>query len=496
MNAKSLSALSGSERGTALTRFRLLQPHLEGGVPLAQLARIHSLPLRTLQRWLHRYREQGVAGLARHSRTDQGTHRRVSDTLQHLIEGIALRTPPPSVAAVHRQVVTFAVAQGEHPPSYGSVYAIMKRLSPALVTLAHDGTKAYQQAFDLLHRREAGRANEIWQADHTQLDLWLVNEHGQPARPWLTVILDDYSRAVAGFGVSFRAPSAIQTALVLRQAIWRKTAPAWHLCGIPETFYTDHGSDFTSQHLEQVSADLRMKLVFSQVGMPRGRGRIERFFRTVNQLFLCTLPGYAPAGTGRVTPALTLSALEERLFAFLVEHYNQRVHGETGLAPQARWEQGGFLPRLPESLEQLDLLLLTVAKARQVRRDGIHFQGFRYLAPTLAAYIGEPVIIRYDPRDLGELRVFYDGQFLCRAVSPDLAGETLSLRDIIRTRNHRRHELRQMLRERTQVVDSLLDAHRGFHPSPEQEPNTLGVPATLDPPPPAVAPKLKRYVND
>ena len=41
---------------------------------------------------------------------------------------------------------------------------------------------------------------------------------------------------------------------------------------------------------------------------------------------------------------------------------------ELPVAPQARWEATGFLPRLPESLEQLDLLLLTVAKARQVRR--------------------------------------------------------------------------------------------------------------------------------
>ena len=132
----------------------------------------------------------------------------------------------------------------------------------------------------------------------------------KPARPWLTIILDDYSRAVAGFGVSLTAPSAIHTALVLRQAIWRKAAPHWHVCGIPETFYTDHGSDFTSHHLEQVSADLRMELVFSQAGMPRGRGKIERFFRSLNQLFLCGLPGYTPAGSACPRPTLTLSALE------------------------------------------------------------------------------------------------------------------------------------------------------------------------------------------
>jgi hypothetical protein len=53
-------------------------------------------------------------------------------------------------------------------------------------------------------------------------------------------------------------------ALALRQAIWRKEDPRWQICGIPSTFYTDHGSDFTSKHLEQVADDLNMALIFSE----------------------------------------------------------------------------------------------------------------------------------------------------------------------------------------------------------------------------------------
>lgn len=483
-----LVVLSEHERAQALARFHLLQLNLEGNVPLAHVARLHGVPLRTLQHWMRRYQARGVAGLTRKARTDRGRQRRVTPELTRFIEGLALGKPPPLVATIHRQVVALATQQGSHAPSYRSVYAIVKRLAPALVTLAHDGTKAYREAFDLLYRREADRPNAIWQADHTQLDLWLLDDRGQPARPWLTVILDDYSRAVAGFGVNLTAPSAIQTSLVLRQAMWRKTHPRWQVRGIPDSFYTDHGSDFTLQHLEQVSADLRMTLIFSEAGMPRGRGRIERFFRTVNQLFLCTLPGYAPAGSSSVTPVLTLSTLEERLLTFLVEQYNHRRHSETGIAPQTRWEQGGFLPRLPDSLEQLDLLLLTVATARRVQRDGIRFQGVRYLDSTLAAYVGEFVMIRYDPRDMAEIRVFYNNQFLCRAVSPELAGETLSLRDLIRARNRRRRNLRQTLQERQRTVDALLDTRRWAPTEEESRPP----PSTPEPQPAG----LKRYIND
>jgi len=48
--------------------------------------------------------------------------------------------------------------------------------------------------------------------------------------------------------------------------------------------------------LEQVAADLKIELVFSTVDMPRGRGKIERIFETINQLFLCEVPGYTPPG--------------------------------------------------------------------------------------------------------------------------------------------------------------------------------------------------------
>ena len=88
-----------------------------------------------------------------------------------------------------------------------------------LVTLAHEGTKSYSDRFDLVHRREAEAPNAIWQADHSELDVFVKDGEGKPRKPWLTIVLDDYSRAVAGYMLFFGAPSTIQTALALRQAI-------------------------------------------------------------------------------------------------------------------------------------------------------------------------------------------------------------------------------------------------------------------------------------
>jgi putative transposase len=111
---------------------------------------------------------------------------------------------------------------------------------------------------------------------------------------------------------------------------------------------------------------------------------------------------------------------------------------------------------MPDSLEALDMLLVMVAKHRIVHRDGIHFQGLRYIDPTLAAYVGEPITIRYDPRDLAEIRVFHRNRFLCRAVNPEHAGREITLKDIQAARSEHRKSLSNQINERiTRVLDFL-----------------------------------------
>jgi len=361
-------------------------------------------------------------------------------------------------------------------------------MDPGLMVLAHGGAKAYAHAYDLLHRREAARPNEIWQADHTELDILVHDEVGAVTRPWLTIVIDDHSRAIAAYRLSIHAPSALQTALTLRNAIWRKSEAGWTVCGIPEVLYTDHGSDFTSRHIEQVCAGLKTQLVFSQAGRPRGRGRIERFFGTLNTCCLAELPGYlAPEGPP-AKPSLTLSELDAALRHFIVQIYHHAQHSVTGETPQARWSRGGFLPRMPVSLEQLDLLLLTVIRPRQVQRDGIRFQSLRYIDPTLAAFVGETVTIRYDPADIAEIRVYRGDTFLCRAICQELAGETVSLKDIVRARTERRQALQSTIKNRRSLVDQVLarPAAASFAASP---PSPAATTTTR-------APSLRRYIHE
>ena len=120
-------------------------------------------------------------------------------------------------------------------------------------------------------------------------------------------------------------------------------------------------------------------------------------------------------------------------------------------------------------------------RTRRIHQDGVHFQGFRYIDLTLAAYVGEEVIVRYDPRDLAEIRVYHEGRFVCRAICQELAGQTISLKEIIRARNARRRQLREHIGARTSVADQLLP-----RPRPQTQ---VGAPTPM----PA---RLKRYFNE
>ena len=220
----SLAGRGEEGRARAMARFAVLRPHLEEGVPLARAAGEAGVPPRTAQRWLARYRRDGLAGLARPVRSDAGAHRAPSE-LVALVEGLGLKRPRSSAAAIHRRVRDVATARGWRAPSYGTVHAILSRLDPAMVTLAQDGPAAYRDRYELIHRHRAGAPNALWQADHTLLDVLVLDGSGEPARPWLTTVVDDHSRAVAGYMVFLGAPSVLNTCLALRHAIWRKADP-------------------------------------------------------------------------------------------------------------------------------------------------------------------------------------------------------------------------------------------------------------------------------
>jgi putative transposase len=88
----------------------------------------------------------------------------------------------------------------------------------------------------------------------------------------------------------------------------------------------------------------------------------------------------------------------------------------------------------------------------------------------LAAYVGEAVTIRFDPRDVSEIRVFHQNRFLCRAVSPEYADRTVTLKDIETARTAYRRSLRSQIRDRVARVADFLPAGDSASSEPPRMP--------------------------
>ena len=453
-NRINICNLSEDEREEAQKKYKLIAPYINGEASLKSIAKQQNISTRTLSYWVKGYRTEGLLGLSRKARNDKGLPKKIQPEMYDIVKALYLKNQHATNASIYRLVVSYCQTKGYYQPSYRSVCNIIRLIPKDIAFLSHEGSNAYKQKYDLLCMRNSTRPNHIWQADHVLMDVKIANAKNKPEQPWLTIIIDDCSRAICGYELSFVAPSAAKTSLCLRHAVWRKSDPDWPVFGVPEILYTDHGSDFTSKHIEQVCINLKIQLIFSQIGQPRGRGKIERFFRTLNQKLLSDL-----RLLNNAKKLMSLDQLDQIVYEF-IKKYNAETHSETKVSPNQRWLQDGFIPNILDDLAHLDLLLFTETKPRVVQRDGIHFQGSKYLAVTLAEYIGQEVTVRYSPSDIASIRVYHKGEYICQAISAELANQTISIKEIQRARNARRNALRNEINQQKSSIDAAVEACR------------------------------------
>jgi putative transposase len=210
-------------------------------------------------------------------------------------------------------------------------------------------------------------------------------------KAYLFAFLDDHSRAVMG------ARWAHHDDVVRMAAAFR---PALQARGVPQAIYLDNGSAFVDAWLLRGCAVLGIKLIHSRPGRPQGRGKVERFFRTVRDQFL------VEAGDGAGIADL---AEMNRLFAAWAETvYHRAVHSETGEAPLARWAKATPAERaVPEPAALREAFLWSerrkASKTALVSLHGNSYQVDAWLA-------GRTVELVFDPFDLARVEVRLAGK--------------------------------------------------------------------------------------
>ena len=365
----------------AATDERLTPP--ERGLLVSEIAReVHrdgdGRPLRvtarTLYRWLAAWRRDGFDGLKPLRRRDAGSHKADLATLEL---AAALRREAPARSAAHiAEVIARTQGVTVGPRTLQRFFAA-NGLERARLEGRH---RAYG-------RFEAAACGDLWIAD-----AWdgppvgeLGGRHAQ-----LFSVIDDHSRLVC-HGAFYADVSERSFQHCLRTAIARR--------GLPRRLYVDNGSAFVSGQLKLICARLAVALVHSRPYLPQGRGKKERFYRTVAEQFAVEID---TAGVA------TLADLNRWWAGWVEQCYHQRIHRVTGHTPLDRWTAGADdIFAAPDAATLAAAFRWTAVRTvTKTATVSLHGNCYR-VDPTLVGYRVE---LRYDPEDLTRIAVFCHDQ--------------------------------------------------------------------------------------
>lgn len=352
--------------------------------------------VRSLERYLSLYRKGEWDALKPQGRQNKGNMRISPAILQ---EAIRLRKERPERSV--EQIIFMLVEGGVIEPGGIAASTLARHLKQAGLSRK----ELLQANTDKGYRRfEAEDVHVLWQFDF-QHTLYLPDPKDPKKRKKaiLFAIIDDYTRLIvqSQFYWDEKLPRMEDS---LKKAILRY--------GLPEQFYCDNGAAFSSQHLVRICGKLGIQLSHSRPYRPQGRGKIERFFRFIDTSF--KPEAYQLIEQGRIA---TLEGLNQALAAWIDGYYHERVHGTTKQTPKARAAASARQPRRKSVVELMDVFLWE--ETRKVDKTGcVSLHGNEYEVEL--ELCGKKVLLRYDPFDLSQIQVWWDGTRYPNATSVDL----------------------------------------------------------------------------
>jgi len=475
--------LSEREHGLAMRRKAALDPLLQTErnteAQVEAVARVLRCSSRTVWTLLRRYRaSRRLVDLApkRNSRTTGKSliDPKVEAVIGEVIETYHLSRMRPTIVQTVSEVRRRCANAGLKLPDPGTIRRRIKRVPDVDIAASRESKKVARYRHGPLHGRTPTtiRPLERVQIDHTTVDVIVVDDlHRKPLkRPYITIAIDEYSRAVLGFYLSLDAPSATSVGLCLVHAVLPKDEWAariglqfdWPMHGRPDRLYVDNGSDFHSEAVEKGCAAWGMEIEYRPPGMPHFGGVVERMIRTA-MAAVKTLPG-ATGGSikerGERDPAqdaaMTIGELEHYLATFFAGQYHRRPHAHHGVSPNSKWKNGIFgdgstggcgLPPPINDPGRLLIDFLPLAR-RHISQRGIVWGGIHYMDDILRSYIAneqkEAFLVRRDPRDISSIWFLApDDQQHYRIRSRDITRPSVSLWELEDARRQMRAEGRR-----------------------------------------------------
>ncbi|MEU6206097.1 Mu transposase C-terminal domain-containing protein [Micromonospora musae] len=313
--------------------------------------------------------------------------------------------------------------------------AFEAQMTPAAQAAARHGERA-RRAKQVYLRRPGTRRNQVWEGDHKNLPILVLPPRGRAIQPWITVFIDDATRVITGWALS-PTPHTGTVLTALRMGMLPD--PCGPATGVPAALRLDQGLEFAANAVAAAAQALGIEAPPLPGYHPHLKGKIERAFRTIDQMLLTALPGFTggprkidgtlegPLRDDRSTCTaygddsprrdgplpLPWEVFTDHIRQFIAWYNNEHIHSQLrGHSPAAAWRDD---PTPLRTVDETDLRHLMLAgERRTIGANGIRFRNFVYTDPAgaLRERRGKRVEIRYMPHDDTFIHVYLDGQHI------------------------------------------------------------------------------------
>lgn len=395
----------------ALQRYEVIAPLVNGPVPrgaqkviLAELAsqvrldvvdgRSFILGRRTIERYVSNYRKFGLEGLKPQIRPEHGSLKAFPHEALDQAVNIRIARPELSADSIIEELKS-AGTPGAQQMTVSTLNRHLRRLAKDRPALKRVVKKRYRLlSVEGAHVLWIG---DVWDGPYLYDEATKKNR-----RLRLMAIIDALTRVIvhAEFYFNENRPSIEDT---LMKAILKHQ--------VPSIFYVDNAKVFRSIHLKRIAAELGFSVKHSIPGVPQGRGKIERWFRTVAEK--CE-----PLLKEQIHSSKLKALCDVNTFfaAWLDRRYHNRRHSTLKMSPKEAMTQA--------KANHLDLSHpvepATVYEAflwreqRQVSSLGA-VKIYSNLYEVDEDLLGKTVELRFNPYDLRRILVYYEGVFRCEA---------------------------------------------------------------------------------
>jgi len=369
--------VNGSQMTRAQKRHFLQEKCLrKWNIPFSTKTRISKS---TIHRWIRLYNDGDLKSLYPDSRIDKGKSRSMDEDTCCAI--IRLRREMPDATAAHLIAV---LTERRLIPDGIELYL------SNVYRLLHQNNLMHLTEHKPVDRRkfEAELPKDLWQSDVMHGPK--VEADGKMRKTYLIAIIDDHSRLIT-YGQFYLSENLTCYLNAFEKALAKR--------GLPRKLYVDNGAAFRSKHLEYITASSGIHLIHAKPYKPQGKGKIERFFRTVRGQFIVGFKG------------ATLDEINEAFSSWL-NTYHQRKHGSTGQTPLYRFtSQMHCLRSAPYNLTDYfrRVAMRKINKDRTITLNGRLFEGPVPLIGKrveLLYHESEPesVEVRYQNKSFGIIR--------------------------------------------------------------------------------------------